>query len=92
LTPGRNTDPPTRAAGEIVVGVTASVGVLDGNVVGGAVVVELDDRDDLDAVVFVDARRLGDEQAVAPSVAMVATSAPHTTALMRRFRRFPRFR
>jgi hypothetical protein len=69
-----------------VVGVTASVGVLDGNVVGGEVVVELDDRDDLDDVVVVDARLLGAEHAVAPSTATTATSAPQVAALMRWFR------
>jgi hypothetical protein len=68
-----------------VVGVTARVGVLEGKVVGGAVVVELADRDDCDGAVVVEDRRAGAEQPAAAS-ATTATTAPRVMVFMGFFR------
>jgi hypothetical protein len=57
--------------------------VLDGNVVGGAVVVELDD---LAEEVVVVALRAGAEHAVAPSMATAAAASTPQVALIRWFR------
>ena len=74
LTPGRNTALPTRPGGAIVVGVTASVGVLDGSVLG---VVVLAGVVEVGVEAFLDEA----EHAVVPRTMTIATS---TATLLRR--------